>query len=161
MRDGNTLEEVPTDKNGITLAVAVMGARAKIFEDRPSHDDEELQQLEKEYVELARAYQRDAFPKLRKAMASALNDVMWEHDIEVAAFGGRNKKMKLTGGIFASNRGIKMAQEGLQDTPRMLRFNETRYEWYKGSDYQYFSYDDAIDDDTWAAMTGAGWRKFD
>lgn len=161
MKDGNTLTDIPTDRNGIMISAAVIGARAKIYKDRPKHDDPEIKAIEKEFVTLSTAYQRDAFPKLRKAWADSLDEVMWENDIDVATFGTGNKKVRFTGGAFAANRNIKAAHEALGDTPRILRFSEEMYEWYRGSDYQSYKYDDALSDGEWATLVGSGWQKLE
>ena len=45
------------------------------------------------------------------------------------------------GGIFAANANIKAVQTDFSSTAAELRFKQTRYQWYKGSEGTYFKID--------------------
>lgn len=140
LRKNPKLSDIPTDKTGLLLSASVIGARVKLYRDTPGKLTPEDQKLRFEFRRLQSAYQRDAFPKLRRAQAKVMDELLWESDVDAAAIGGRNETLRFTGGIFASNKGVKAAQEAIGDTVEILRFKRVMYEWYRGSEYQYYDY---------------------
>lgn len=135
-----TLTSLPTTKDEMLMALVLIGGRIKIYQDAPSNLTKQDEKVRAEFRRLQAAYQRNAFPKLRKAQAEILDKLLWEQDVRVNAVGDGNRILKFTGAIFASNRGVKVAQENMGETVEMLRFKEVRYEWYSGSEYQYYRY---------------------
>ncbi|MBA2466857.1 MAG: hypothetical protein H0V46_04550 [Sphingomonas sp.] len=161
MRKQPRLTAVPNTKTNMLLALAVMGARAKSYKDFvPPELDEETKRLRVEYRSLAIAYQRDAFPKLRKAQAKLFANAMWEQNIEVAAIGQGSKILRFIGALFANNQAIAVARDSVADTISLLRFDQDRYEWYRGSEYTYFKRS-ALSDATFADFTGTAWEPIE
>jgi hypothetical protein len=136
-----TLTDIPATKDEMLMALVLIGGRVKIYQDAPSKLTPQDEEVRADFRRLQSAYQTDAFPKLRKAQAQILDRLLWEQDVRVSASGDRSRSLKFTGAIFASNKGIKVAQENMGDTIEMLRFKQVRYEWYSGSEYQYYSYE--------------------
>ncbi len=161
MQDGNRMTDMPDNMSQISAQIVLMSVRAILYKDRPRHESEDVKKLEREFIRLSTQYQRDAFPKLRKAYADELDKIGWESDIDVAAIGSGNRILRFTAGAFAANRNIKTAHDALKDMPSMLRFREVRYEWYRGSSWQGYDYDTALADGDWAHLGSYGWIKFD
>lgn len=161
MRKQPRMTAVPNTKTDMLLALAVMGARAKAYKDSgPPELDADTKRLRAEYRSLAIAYQQDAFPKLRKAQAKIFAAAMWEQNIDVAAIGERSKILRFTGAIFASNQAIAVARDSVAETILLLRFDQDRYEWYRGSEYTYFKRS-ALSDATFADFTGTAWEPIE
>jgi hypothetical protein len=78
------LEKIPDTKESVLIGIVLIGARAAIIEDAPENLRRETKAAQDEYVRLIKAYQRDAFPKLRKAHGKVWKDSLWENDINVA-----------------------------------------------------------------------------
>lgn len=140
LRKNPRLTAIPKSKDEMLMQLVLIGGRIKIYQDSPSNLSSQDEKVRAEFRRLQSAYQMDAFPKLRKAQAEILDGLLWEQDVSVRAMGDRSRTLRFTGAIFASNRGIKVAQENMGDTIEMLRFKQVRYEWYSGSEYQYYSY---------------------
>lgn len=86
------------------------------------------------------------FPTLRKRWADAAGRKLWEHDIEVRAFGKGNVTLELVGGTFAANANIKATHESIRDGVELLRFKRVNYKWYSGVDeYDYYKIESPSD----------------
>lgn len=82
--------------------------------------------------------QAKEFPALRAEYGKALDEVLWEHNIDVSVSGSKKDIITFTGGAFAANKNIKSFQEQLWQNLHDLRFKQVRWKWYKGQDdYQY------------------------
>lgn len=156
LKENPRMSSVPPDRVELLLSGALIGARMKIYNEAPAELTEEDEKVRAEFRKLQSAYQRDAFPKLRKAQAEVLRKALWEHDIEVAATGARNENLRFTGAIFASNAGIKVAQENIGDSLEIMRFKQARYERYRGSKYTYFDLKPLADGEL-ATFNGSRW----
>ncbi len=78
-------------------------------------------------------------PQARKLCAQKLKETMWEHDVAVEISGTRNTTLTFTGAVFASNKGIKAAQETIGSLYKNLGFKRVNYKWYEYDDtYTYF-----------------------
>lgn len=160
LRKNPRLTDIPTDKTGLLMAAVVIGARIKLYQEAPPKLTREDEKLRAEFRRLEAAYQRDAFPKLRRAQAKVMDELLWEHNVDAAAVGGRNETLRFTGGIFASNRGVKVAQEAIGDTVEILRFKRVMYEWYRGSEYQYYDFK-PVPDGELAEFIGNRWVRIE
>jgi hypothetical protein len=150
-----SLRDVPSTKEGVLIGVVLIGARVKILEDAPKNLRAETKAAQAEYVRLIKAYQRDAFPKLRMAQGKVWKEALWENDIDVAILGPSNSTVRLTAGMFAANRNIKATHEAAAETLRSLRFKKNSFEWYRGADgYQYTM--DVPADDVVASFSESG-----
>jgi hypothetical protein len=150
-----SLRDVPSTKEGVLIGVVLIGARAKILEDAPKNLRAETKVAQAEYIRLIKAYQRDAFPKLRMAQGKVWKEALWENDIDVAILGPSNSTLRLTAGMFAANRNIKATHEAAAETLRSLRFRKNSFEWYRGADgYQYTM--DGPTDDAVASFSESG-----
>ena len=88
------------------------------------------------------------FPKLRKEYAKVVAKLMWERDVDVSASGKNYINLNFTAGMFAANKNKKDFQEQLKDAPKMFRFRQTRYRWYKGeNEYTYYTIYEGKDSD--------------
>lgn len=85
---------------------------------------------------------------------------MWEQNIDVTAIGDRNRVLRFTGAIFANNQAIAVARDELGDTIEILRFDQDRYEWYRGSEYTYFKRS-SLPDGAFANFNGSSWTVID
>lgn len=151
------LEEVPNTKESVLIGIVLIGARAKIIEDAPEKLRPETKAAQDEYVRLIKAYQRDAFPKLRKAQGKVWKDTLWENDIDVAILGPSNSTVRFTAGMFAANRNIKAAHEAAAETLAALRFRKDSYEWYRGARGYEYTMDGPADDVIATFSEGGGW----
>ncbi len=150
------LTTVPDSDAGLLISLAAIGARAEIYNSAPSNMSPEHMKLREKYRSLAEAYQRDAFPKLRKAKAAILRNKMWENNIEVSAFGSRSEKLKLVGGMFAANKNKQIAHQTMILDMRFLRFKSDHYFWYSGSESVSWKIDSLADGD-FATASDSDW----
>ncbi len=133
-----SLQDAPSTKEGVLIGVVLIGARTKLLEGAPENLRAETKVAQAEYIRLIKAYQRDAFPKLRMAQGKVWKEALWENDIDVAILGPSSSTLRLTAGMFAANRNIKATHEAAAETLRSLRFRKNSFEWYRGADgYQY------------------------
>lgn len=77
--------------------------------------------------------QAAAFPAMRAGYGRIKDEAMWESDMDIAVQG---RTIRFTAGMFAANRNIQTMQNAAQETLHQLRFRNSRYEWYRGSDWQ-------------------------
>lgn len=140
------LQDVPSTKEGVLIGVVLIGARTRLLEDAPENLRPETKVAQAEYVRLIKAYQRDAFPKLRIAQGKVWKEALWENDIDVAILGPSNSTLRLTAGMFAANRNIKATHEAAAETLRSLRFRKNSFEWYRGADGYQYTMDGPADD---------------
>jgi len=150
-------EDQLASKEGITIQTALIGVWDKLYIDGADIDlspDEKA--MRAKFKRLLSAEQARRFPKLRAAQAKIFDAAMWEANVDVAAVGSAHDDLRLTGAIFAANTNVKQGFESLQETLHMLRFKRATFEWYRGSDNQYYKLDTPKDTDV-AALTDAGW----
>jgi hypothetical protein len=146
-------------KEAIMAETLLIGVRAKAYEEQaPATLDRETKALRAEYKHLATAYQVASFPKLRAAQAKLFDQLMWEQNIRVAAVGPANKILRFTGGLFANNAAIAAARDNVAETLTLLRFDQDRYEWYRGSEYTYYKRS-SLPDAAFANFDGTNWVK--
>jgi hypothetical protein len=152
------LEKTPDTKESVLIGIVLIGARAAIIERAPENLRRETKAAQDEYVRLITAYQRNAFPKLRKAQGKVWKDSLWENDINVAILGPSNSTVRFTAGMFAANRNIKAAHEAASETLVTLRFKKDSYEWYRGAAGYEYAMDGPADDVIATFSAGGGWR---
>jgi hypothetical protein len=155
------LRDVPSTKEGVLIGVVLIGARAKLLEDAPQNLRAETKAAQAEYVRLIKAYQRDAFPKLRMAQGKVWKEALWENDIDVAILGPSNSTLRLTAGMFAANRNIKATHEAAAETLRSLRFRKNSFEWYRGADGYQYSMNGPADDVVASFSESGQWVPLD
>jgi hypothetical protein len=155
------LKEIPDSKDSVLIGIVLIGARAQIIEKAPKNLRPETKAAEVEYIRLIKAYQRDAFPKLRKAQGKVWRDTLWENDIDVAILGPSNSTVRFTAGMFAANRNIKAAHEAASDTLAALRFKKDSYEWYRGAAGYEYTMDHPADDAIATFSEGGGWSPLE
>ncbi len=85
--------------------------------------------------------QRQALPQMRAGFGKAMGRELWENDVEVTVQGTGNRTVRFIGGMFAANRNIAAGQQAAQEVASQLRFRRTQFEWYRGSDYSYYTLD--------------------
>ncbi len=77
--------------------------------------------------------QTAAFPAMRAGYGAIKDQAVWENDMDINVQG---RTIRFTAGMFAANRNIASIQNAAQEVLYRLRFRNSRYEWYRGSDWQ-------------------------
>lgn len=77
--------------------------------------------------------QTAAFPAMRAGYGRIKDEAVWENDMDINVSG---RTIRFTAGMFAANRNIASIQSAAQEVLYRLRFRNSRYEWYRGSDWQ-------------------------
>lgn len=77
--------------------------------------------------------QTAAFPAMRAGYGRIKDEAVWENDMDINVSG---RTIRFTAGMFAANRNIASIQNAAQEVLYRLRFRNSRYEWYRGSDWQ-------------------------
>ncbi len=77
--------------------------------------------------------QTAAFPAMRAGYGRIKDAAVWENDMDISVQG---RTIRFTAGMFAANRNIASVQKAAQEVLYQLRFRNSRYEWYRGSDWQ-------------------------
>lgn len=85
--------------------------------------------------------QRQSFPQMRAGFGKAMGRELWENDVEVTVQGAGNRTVRFIAGMFAANRNIAAGQQAAQEVTSQLRFRRTQFEWYRGSEYTYYTLD--------------------
>lgn len=89
--------------------------------------------------------QKKMFPEFRKSYIEYADRLMWESDIDVV---GSNKTITFIGGIFVSNKNIKVFHDQVSDVLTIFRFTKVQYKWYKGVDeFSYYTLHSASDEE--------------
>lgn len=110
-------------------------------------DDEEMISLIAKHKKLTISKQKKTFPELRRAFIKITDQLMWEQNIDVEAYGS-NKNVIFTGGIFASNKNISDFQSTISESLRDLRFNRAYFRWFNGAeDLTYYEISSQSDSD--------------
>lgn len=146
---------VENSRESVMAGILLLGARAQLLKTAPEQMRPETRRLETEYRQLHQAFQRDLYPRLRRAQAAVWDEALWESDVDAATIGGRHERIRFTGGIFASNRNVAEGFRSAEETLRILRFTHARYEWYRGSDWQEYTLE-APSDGTLATLNDDG-----
>ena len=114
--------------------------------------DLSLSQEDRALVEQFRAgaikTQTWALPKIRDAYGPHIRKLLWEKDVTAKTFGDGYRTVEFAGGVFAANRNIKVFNDELWETFRILRFKQVRYKWFKeATEYTYFDIEGPDDSD--------------
>lgn len=134
------------DALGIQMGAALFGTWALMVEEGEQSQNPEAQALAKTLRRKVSQFQTVQFPKLRKAYGSVVREQVWEHNVEVNVYGNANGIIQFTGYVFADNGNKKMIQEIVRDMLKLLRYDQSRFKWYKGdSEYTYFTLNSALD----------------
>lgn len=156
------VEDCTSSKDSILLCASRFSGWAETAEEGKEYNLFENQEkiLSKFKRELS-SLQRKALPRLRDAYGPVLRKELWENDISAKTIGKGYKIIEFVGGVFAANRNIKSFQEGLTKSKALiiLRFNRTRYKWYKRADeYTYYDIDTPKDSDLVVFTDGGGYK---
>lgn len=130
----------------IIIELTLVNYYAGLIEKGLASQDSEANQLAVELKQKIKGFQRKELPKIRKAYADVVKSKLWENDINVHLYGNRSDVIMFVGSYFAANKNIKESQEGLNSMLWALRFKQTRYAWYEGSEYQYYEMKPLPDD---------------
>ncbi|WP_339794813.1 hypothetical protein [uncultured Imperialibacter sp.] len=134
--------------DALQLEIVLFGTWANIITEGENSEDPQIKRLAKQLKPKIVNLQVSEFPKMRQEYAKVVANLMWEHDVYVNASGSRNVYLNFVGVLFAANKNIKDAQEQLQDAPKLFRFKQTRYRWYKEADeYTYYTTYEGTDSD--------------
>ncbi|MGX1745016.1 MULTISPECIES: hypothetical protein [unclassified Brevundimonas] len=85
--------------------------------------------------------QREVLPRMRAGFGKVMGREMWESDVEVIVQGSGNRTVRFIAGMFAANRNIAAGQRAADEVASQLRFKRTQFEWYRGSEYTYYTLD--------------------
>lgn len=134
--------------DALQMELILFGTYAQIIKQGENSDDSKINELARQLKTKVVNMQIKEFPTLRKEYAKVVAKLMWEHDVEVFSSGKNNSYLNFTGGLFAANKNKQDFQEQLKDAPKMFRFSQTRYRWYKGDDeYTYYTTYEGKDSD--------------
>jgi hypothetical protein len=105
-----------------------------------AHEDKEVQASGKRLQSNVVRLQKSEFPKIRKNFGEVSDELMWENNMEVRAFGNGYSIIEFTAGMFANNKNKKDAQAMLSENLHLFRFKQSRYKWYEHDDeYTYYT----------------------
>ena len=134
--------------DALQLELILFGIYANTIIEGEKSDNQNIKNLAVKLSSKVKKMQIKEFPILRKEYAKVVNKLMWEHDVDVSASGKNYTNLNFTAGMFAANKNKKDFQEQLKDAPKMFRFRQTRYRWYKGEDeYTYYTIYEGKDSD--------------
>lgn len=85
------------------------------------------------------AKQTQILPVLRRGYGEVVGRAVWEQDVEIIVQGNQGRTIRFIAGMFAANRNVASAQSNALPNIQKLRFGRSQYEWYRGSEYQYYS----------------------
>jgi hypothetical protein len=153
-----SLADAQEDDVYVTVNTALIATRARLLADAPPKLTPELNALQREYIELQKLFQRDAFPRLRRIQAKIWREKLWKNDIEVRVFGSRADRVMFTAGMFAANQNKQAAHDAALPTLRILRFRRDAYEWYQGSESAYWDLGSLADDEIATVDSQNNWR---
>lgn len=133
--------------DGIIFARAFFGSwTADVWKGRASNDPETVK-LANELAKQVSRVQIAMYPIMRKAFAETASESLWKANGKARVVGEGNKIMVFTSYAYASNSNIAESQQTIQSALINLRFKQVRYEWYVGSEYQYYDVSDMKDGD--------------
>lgn len=96
--------------------------------------------LENELRKEAVKFQKKWLPVIRKEFVDDTRKKMWEHDIKVECEGAGCRDITFIGGMFAANRNIKDAYEGIQEALLNMRFRRANFKWIpSASEWDYYT----------------------
>jgi len=148
VNDGVDFSTYRGSVDALQLEIVLFGSWSEIITKGEKSEDSEIKRLARQLKPKIVNLQVREFPKMRQEYAKVVGKLMWEHDIYVNSNGNRHSYLNLTGAIFAANKNIKDAQQQLQDAPKLFRFRQTRYRWYKEADeYTYYTTYEGKDSD--------------
>lgn len=122
----------------VLLQAAMFNTYAKTIADAEARENPAIKKKAAELKRRVSQLQVREFPKMRRAWAKAADRTMWENNVDVTVSGNAAQTITFVGGLFASNRNIKEAQEQLSDVLHDLRFKRVNYKWIPSADE--FSY---------------------
>jgi len=150
-REINTLKnfdssQYKTSVESISVELAFLPVWVDMINEAKESDSQELNNLSEQLTQSVKQFQIKEFPVMRKEYGKLMNNVLWEHNIEVKVLGSYNSTIELIGGYFADNANIKEMQQEIQEMLTQLRFDRVNYKWYKyASEYQYYKLDSTAD----------------
>lgn len=124
----------PSTELVINLNLETLDAAARVLRDgeRFASDPEAREVMAKLRRTMVQK-QTAAFPVMRAGYGRIKDEAMWENDMDINVSG---RTIRFTAGMFAANRNIASIQNAAQEVLYRLRFRNSRYEWYRGSDWQ-------------------------
>lgn len=133
------LQDIPTMKASITFLSRIKNGNYRIANsdvvDKYPNCAKTFDLMEKEADKVL----KKALPLYRKQFTQIMKDRLWEENINVSVSGNANTVLWFTGGIFASNKQIKLFQEQIESEVRTFGFKRTCYKWIKhDSEYTYY-----------------------
>jgi hypothetical protein len=132
----------------LAMEIALFSTWGAIIREGESSNNTEIKKLTTQLKTKVANTQVKEFPILRKRYAEIFSKLMWKHDIEISVSGTGSKYINITDGIFAANKNKQEFQDEIHDVLKKLRFNQSRYRWYKGeSEYTYYIIYDGKDAD--------------
>lgn len=140
--------ECTQNKAAILLCMASFNAGStKVQTILEEGDVQQQKQARKLAKDLSRLQSR-LFPKMRDAYGPAVRKALWENDMGARTIGKGYRIIEIWGGAFAANRNKQSFQDGVQGVLYKLRFNQSRYRWYKEADeFTYYDMDTPADGD--------------
>ncbi len=144
------VEAIFTGRPETELAIAAnletMDATARLLGDGEKFaDDAEVRPLMNKLRQTLSQKQIAAFPHMRSGYGTIKDAAVWENDMDITVQGGGNRTIRFIAGIFAANRNIAEFERTVRPMLSQLRYKRTQYEWYRGSEYTYYTLETPAD----------------
>ncbi|WP_045319354.1 hypothetical protein [Brevundimonas sp. BAL450] len=124
----------------INLNLETLNTAARLLRDGEAFASDP--QVREAMAELRRTMvqkQTAAFPAMRAGYGAIKDQAVWENDMDIIVQGGGNRTIRFIAGIFAANRNIARFEESVRPVLSPMRFRRSQYEWYRGSEYTYYT----------------------
>lgn len=124
----------------ITANLATLDQAARLLRDGEKFaSDPEARPLMAKLRRTMAQKQAAAFPAMRAGYGRIKDQAVWENDMDITVQGGGNRTIRFIAGIFAANRNIARFEQNVRPVLSQMRFRRTQYEWYRGSEYTYYT----------------------
>lgn len=124
----------------INLNLQTLDTAARLLEKGEAHSSQ--QEVREAMTKLRSTMiqkQIAAFPAMRAGYGRIKGKAVWENDMEITVQGGGNRTIRFIAGMFAANRNIAQFEQDVRSPLSQMRFRRTQYEWYRGSEYTYYT----------------------
>ncbi|WPP53429.1 hypothetical protein [Catalinimonas niigatensis] len=131
--DGVNFSEYRGSVESLQFGLVLFATWANLIQDADPRIEEQVE-LASTLEQKVKRIQIQEFPKMRKEYVRIVDELMWEHDIEVEGSAQGTRWITFTGGTFASNGNIKDFQTEMHEVLKNFRFLQSRYKWYEHDD---------------------------
>lgn len=108
-------------------------------------NDQDLVNIRKELIEVARNYQVKQYPIERKEWLDTMGDLLWEQDYEVYISGPANNTATFIHWSYVNNANKKKDYESSRDIFYKLRFDKVNFKWTEYGEYTQYTLESKAD----------------